>query len=101
FGFRKRVFSRRPKAESPARPGVANDNGFPSMANFLDEYRRKRAAGRTPEPFGKGEPESLQAAPVAGPRVFCVQQHAARRMHHDLRLEWRGVLKSWAVPQGP
>jgi bifunctional non-homologous end joining protein LigD len=71
------------------------------MSNFLDEYRRKRAAGRTPEPFGAEDVAARRAAPGAGARVFCVQQHAARRMHHDLRLEWNGVLKSWAVPQGP
>ncbi len=58
----------------------------------LAEYRRKRAADRTPEPFGaRGE----------RPRLFVVQQHAARRIHHDFRLEWNGVLLSWAVPRGP
>src|SRR6266850_3513998 len=71
------------------------------MANFLEQYRRKRAAGRTPEPFGDEAAASLRTSPSAGPRVFCVQQHSARRMHFDLRLEWNGVLKSWAVPQGP
>jgi bifunctional non-homologous end joining protein LigD len=58
----------------------------------LAEYRRKRAADRTPEPFG---------ARGARPRLFVVQQHAARRIHHDFRLEWNGVLLSWAVPRGP
>jgi bifunctional non-homologous end joining protein LigD len=59
----------------------------------LAEYRRKRSADRTPEPFGRGG--GLR------PGQFVVQQHAATRMHHDLRLEWEGVLLSWAVPKGP
>src|SRR5258708_6113198 len=61
------------------------------MANFRDEYRRKRSPERTPEPMGGGAPR---------PGVFVVQKHSATRMHYDLRLEWDGVLKSWAVPRG-
>ena len=65
------------------------------MANFLAEYRRKRSPERTPEPFGAEKPASGAGA------IFVVQKHAATRMHYDLRLEWDGVLKSWAVPRGP
>ncbi|MGH3077724.1 MAG: DNA ligase D, partial [Gaiellaceae bacterium] len=59
----------------------------------LDEYRRKRRPGKTPEPFGQGSPrtESLR---------FVVQRHAARRLHYDFRLERDGALASWAVPKG-
>jgi bifunctional non-homologous end joining protein LigD len=60
---------------------------------MLDEYRRKRDPGRTPEPFGGGR--------GPGGRLFVVQKHAARRLHYDLRLEIDGTLKSWAVPKGP
>jgi bifunctional non-homologous end joining protein LigD len=60
----------------------------------LEEYRRKRKFEETPEPAPK-PPRG------AGGASFVVQQHAATRMHWDLRLEIDGVLASWAVPKGP
>ncbi|MGO9317124.1 MAG: DNA polymerase ligase N-terminal domain-containing protein [Terracidiphilus sp.] len=62
----------------------------------LDEYRKKRQFGATPEPRGaeharKGN-QSL---------IYAIQKHMASQLHYDLRLEWNGVLLSWAVPKGP
>ena len=57
----------------------------------LREYERKRARGRTPEPFGAG-------ASADGDPIFVVQRHDARRLHYDFRLERVGALASWAVP---
>ena len=61
----------------------------------LDEYRKKRDFKKTPEP-PPGDPDASQRN-----LVFVVQQHAARRMHWDFRLEVEGVLKSWPLPKGP
>ena len=61
----------------------------------LAEYSAKRHFDATPEPAPRAPRERR------GPLVFVIQQHAARRMHYDLRLECDGVLKSWAVPKGP
>lgn len=65
------------------------------MTRPLHAYRGKRDFGQTPEPAGD------DAAPVASGRAFVVQKHAATRLHWDLRLEWDGVLLSWAVTRGP
>ena len=61
----------------------------------LGEYSAKRKFEATPEPA----PAVRQAR--GGPLLFVIQQHAARRLHYDLRLECDGVLKSWAIPKGP
>lgn len=61
-------------------------------ADRLADYRRKRDAAATPEPFDD--------APAAASPRFVVQRHDARALHFDLRLEHDGVLASWAVPKG-
>jgi bifunctional non-homologous end joining protein LigD len=64
------------------------------LASNLDPYRAKRDFSATPEPSGDGE-----AAEERTPR-FVVQEHHARALHWDLRLERDGALASWAVPKG-
>lgn len=63
----------------------------------LQEYRRKRRFGRTPEPVGRPGPP----ARATGKLTYVIQKHQASHLHYDLRLEWNGVMLSWAVPKGP
>jgi bifunctional non-homologous end joining protein LigD len=60
----------------------------------LSDYRAKRRFDETPEPEG--------GTPAEGAALsFVVQKHDATRLHWDFRLEWQGVLLSWAVTRGP
>ncbi len=65
----------------------------------LKRYREKRDPNATPEPFG-AEAEA-RALPPSAARAFVIQQHAARSMHWDFRIEIDGVLVSFAIPKGP
>jgi bifunctional non-homologous end joining protein LigD len=66
------------------------------MGDRLGPYRAKRDFGATPEPPPS---EDDSAREQEGPR-YVVQEHHARAMHWDLRLEHEGTLASWAVPRG-
>jgi bifunctional non-homologous end joining protein LigD len=61
----------------------------------LSTYRKKRDFDKTAEPSG-----DVKVAP--GKRLrYVIQKHDATRLHYDLRLEYDGVFKSWAVTKGP
>jgi len=69
---------------------------MPKSTPSLTKYRSKRDFKVTAEPAGaersNGASEEL---------LYVIQKHDASHLHYDFRLEWRGVLLSWAVPKGP
>jgi bifunctional non-homologous end joining protein LigD len=91
----------------PARGKRNQRNG---SRDRLELYRSKRNASRTPEPVPDAEPDGTQKSRTrrhtrSAPRderqaTFVIQEHHARRLHWDFRLEHDGVLVSWAVPKG-
>ncbi|EDZ99105.1 DNA ligase D [Burkholderia sp. H160] len=78
------------------------------MTDRLDLYHRKRRFEETPEPAGattrkRAGSKTGKRAHEASPHTlsYVIQEHDARRLHYDFRLELNGALLSWAVPKGP
>jgi len=63
----------------------------------LNEYRKKRRFDVTTEPSGDAPSGPRKAKSL----LYVIQKHRASQLHYDFRLEWNGVLLSWAVPKGP
>ncbi|OCB35262.1 ATP-dependent DNA ligase [Mycobacterium malmoense] len=78
-----------------ARDGdlLAGLDGDVAVADRLTKYRGMRDASKTPEPVPRTKPTTGQG------NSFVIQEHHARRLHYDFRLERDGVLVSWAVPK--
>ncbi|GAA4376081.1 ATP-dependent DNA ligase [Agromyces bauzanensis] len=85
------VLERVASGDDPLAALTAATHGGP-----LSTYLSMRKTGVTPEPM----PDSSWGGSGGGEPTFVIQEHHARRLHYDFRLERDGVLKSWAVPKG-
>ncbi|MEO9247939.1 ATP-dependent DNA ligase [Citricoccus nitrophenolicus] len=85
---------------SPSARGHGNGSGTGPAADRLATYRSMRDASKTAEPVPEEAPVERQFGGAERPS-FVIQEHHARRLHWDFRLEHSGVLVSWAVPKGP
>src|SRR5579872_4064779 len=75
--------------------GASRSNETVSMS--LKEYRKKRRFDVTPEPSGDAASQPAAAKDL----LYVIQKHQASHLHYDFRLEFNGVLLSWAIPKGP
>lgn len=72
---------------------LADLDPWSPASDRLTTYRGMRDSAKTPEPVPATAPT------VGNNDKFVIQEHHARRLHYDFRLERDGVLVSWAVPK--
>ena len=88
------VLARMEEQDDPLAVILDEDGTTVDEPDRLTIYRSKRDAAKTPEPVPEAPPAQ------GNDDTFVIQDHYARRHHHDFRLERNGVLVSWAVPKG-
>jgi bifunctional non-homologous end joining protein LigD len=88
------VLARMEQQDDPLAVILDDDGTTIDEPDRLTVYRSKRDAAKTPEPVPEESPAQ------GNDDTFVIQDHYARRHHHDFRLERNGVLVSWAVPKG-
>ncbi len=94
------VLSRLDERGDPlARMASSTTESLADERDRLATYRSMRDAAKTPEPVPAGLADPERAAQDAP--TFVIQEHHARALHYDFRLEHDGVLVSWAVPKAP
>jgi bifunctional non-homologous end joining protein LigD len=89
----KRLRDDKPPSECTIDQIIENKKIETADTPKLSEYASKRHFKETPEPKAAVEEKKEK-------QIFVIQEHRARALHYDLRLEKDGVLKSWAVPKG-
>jgi bifunctional non-homologous end joining protein LigD len=82
---------------SPWCGGASAKTDSFKRAMSLKKYQDKRNFEVTSEPRGGSRSDT----PNGKPLLYVIQKHQATNLHYDFRLEWNGVLLSWAVPKGP
>ena len=92
------------KGKQARRQAQSKQAQSKQAAKRLGTYRAKRDPSKTPEPMGSEGVRSGRSAGSGGrtPRAprFVIQEHHARALHWDFRLEHDGVYVSWALPKG-
>ena len=95
------VLDRISDGDDPLAPMADPEALGGSGPDRLAQYRSMRDAGKTPEPVPASGARNDHAGDDRRGSSFVIQEHHARRLHYDFRLEHDGVLVSWAVPKAP
>jgi len=68
----------------------------------LTSYCEKRDFKKSTEPSGikKTQIKKIVKTKKTKDKIFVIHKHNASHLHYDFRIEYNGVLKSWAVPKG-